>query len=53
MGTDKVEVFVGVAVDSTQVTEITIENRIVTWLQIMILAKNQLGSRMTYVIDVV
>ena len=52
MGADKEEIFVEVTVDPTQIIETTHENKTITWLQIMILARSQLGSRMTSIIDV-
>ena len=52
MVTDKEEVFVGVAVDPAQIIETTHENKTLTWLQIMILARSQVESRMIFVIDV-
>ena len=52
VGVDKEKIFVGVEVDLAQVTVTTYENRTIIWLKIMILAISQLGSRMTFFIDV-
>ena len=52
VSTEKEDIFIGVIVDPTQITETTHENRTITWLQIMILARSQLENRMTVVIDV-
>ena len=52
MGADKEEVFVGVTVDPAQIIETTHEDKTITWLQIMILPRSQVESRMIFVIDV-
>ena len=52
VGANKEEVFVGVTVDPAQIIETTHENKTITWLQIMILARSQVESRMIFFIDV-